>query len=134
MTTLSPACQDVLNTLGLEVGPLAEMTLELTGTPLNQNDPVQMLTQVTSLLLAERAVREQSLNHLIVRYDALRNDLAAAQAKLHQAQTPVARAATQYRDVKLAQLARDVLTGTPRREALDRLPTGTQELRRFLEQ
>lgn len=89
-----------------------------------------MLGQITGLLLAERAARERALTHLATQYDVLRNEYAAAQSKLHEAQTPVARAATQYRDVKLAKLARDVLTGRPRREALDRLPTATQELRR----
>lgn len=122
-------CLELINRLGLDATELSQDVQETTGQPLNLHDPLRMLTQIVELLLFGHNVQAQILTHLAAEHDALRNDFAQAQAKLHKAHNPVARAATQYRDETLARLARDVLTGTPRREALDQKPTATQQIR-----
>lgn len=130
-----PDFQELMNLLepeGIDAVTLTAQLIRDNPSPVAVFEESDFLKQAILVLLVQSNRDRQAALSLAFEHDQLRNEYAQAQGRAHRANDKISKAAVKHRDTTLAAVARNLVYGRPRREALDVMPTGISVLKQFL--
>lgn len=98
------------------------------GLPMTADEEEAIISGITEIILDLERARGETVR-LAQAYNELRAQHCITLSRLHAANPKVAKAAIQHQDKNLAILARDVLYGEKKADAMARIPSASQILK-----